>query len=210
LNKESMMKIYFFIFVVLSAAGYWGGAKIGAQIGAYLIVYEKFENVEYLIANDLTLKVSEYVNSGRVKKVLVTVVDDPKGFWQALYSKDVDLKIRKKAEKLGIPQEQVLIYKNKFVGEIDRIIFYKHILKSLDAKSVLFFDTFYRTRTRRFFLNRYFEGLNIKTYVQYEKNIETKELKGWWKKTIYANLFLEQYLTMGFYYLNKILWTRAI
>jgi hypothetical protein len=205
-----MKKIYFFIFVVLLAAGYWGIPKVGAQIGAYLIVYEKFENVEYLIANDLTLKALEYVNSGKVKKILVMVEDDPKGFWQAFYSKDADLEVRKKAEKLGIPQEQVLIYKNKFVGEIDRIIFYKYILKSLDAKSVLFFDTFYRTRTRRFFLDRYFEGLNIKTYVQYEGNIETKELKRWWKKTMYANLFLEQYLAMGFYYFNKILWTRAI
>jgi hypothetical protein len=201
-----MKKFYFFIFVVLLTAGYW----VIPKIGAYLIVYEKFESVEYLIANDITLKASEYVNSGKVKKVLVTVEDDPKGFWQAFYSKDADLKIRKKAEKLGIPQEQVLIYKNKFVGEIDRIIFYKYMLKSLDAKSVLFFDNFYRTRTRRFFLDRYFEGSNIKTYVQYEKNIDRKELKQWWKKTTYANLFLEQYLSMGFYYLNKFLWTRSV
>ena len=205
-----MKEFYFFIFIVLLTAGYWGIPKIGAQIGAYLIVYEKFENVEYLIANDLTLKALEYVNSGKVKKILVMVEDDPKGFWQAFYSKDADLEVRKKAEKLGIPQEQVLIYKSKFVGEIDRIIFYKYILKSLGAKSVLFFDTFYRTRTRRFLLDRYFEGLNIKTYVQYEENIEKKELKMWWKKTIYANLFLEQYLEMGFYYLNKILWTRGV
>ena len=195
---------------MLLTISYWGIPKLGTQIGAYLIVYDKFESVEYLIANDLTLKASEYVNSGKVKKVLMTVDDEPKGFWQAFNIMSSNLKIREKAARLGIPQEKVLIYKKNFAGEIDRIIFYKHILKSLNAKSVLFFDSFYRTRTRRFFLDRYYQGSNIKTYVQHEENIEEKELNSWWKKTIYANLFLEQYLAMGYYYLNKALWTRGI
>lgn len=204
-----MKKIYFFVFVILLAVGYWLGPKIGTQIGTYLIINEKFESVEYLITNDLTLKILEYINSGKAKKIVMTVEDEPIKFWQAVYSKNADLKIREKAARLGIPQEKILIYKKKFDGEIDRIIFYKYILISLNAKSVLFFDSFYRTRTRRFFIDRYFEGLNIKTYVQYHKNIESKELKSWWKKTTFANLFLEQYLAMGFYYLNKILWARV-
>ncbi len=205
-----MKKIYFLIFVVLIAMGYWGAPKIAKQIGAYLIVYDEFENAEYLITNGLSPKTLEYLNMGKVEKILVTVDDDPKGVWKAFYGKNADLKIREKAAKLGIPQEKILIYKKKFVGEIDRITFHKHILASLKAESAVFFDPFYHTRTRRFFLNRYFEGLDIKTYVQYEKHIGMEELKQWWGKTTYANLFLEQYLSMGFYYLNKLLLTRAV
>jgi hypothetical protein len=206
-----MKKFFVLIFaVILLTGGYWGVAKAVRQIGNYLIVYEKFENVEYLISNGLSPKAIEYFQSGKVKNILVTVAGSPEGNWKAFYRHNADLKIRNEARKFGIPQERVLIYKRRLAGEIDRVFFYKHLLKSLKAKSVLFIDPFYRTRTRRFFLDRYFEGLNIKTYVQYEKNIDSKELDQWWKKTTYANLFLDQYLLMSYYYLNKLLWTRAV
>lgn len=205
-----MRKFYLLIFVVLLTAGYWGIPKIATQIGAYLIVFDKFEKAEYLITTGLSSKTLEYLNKGKVEKVLVIVDDDPKGNWKAFYGENADLKIREKAAKHGVPQEKILIYKKKFVGEVDRVIFHKYILEILKAKSALFFDPFYHTRTRRFFLDRYFESLNIKTYVQHEKNVAPEELKQWWEKTFYANLFLEQYLSMGFYYFNNFLWTRSV
>ena len=104
-------------------------------------------------------------------------------------------------------EDKVLIYKKRFSGEVDRVLFYKHLLMILKAKSVLFLGPFYKTRTLRFYLDRYFEELNINTFVQYEKNINSKELAQWWKKTTYANLFLEEYLLMSYYFLNKSLWT---
>ncbi len=198
------------ISVILLTGGYWGVSKVVRQIGNYLIVYEKFENVEYLITNDLSSKAIEYFKRGKVKNLLLTIPDSPEDNWKAFYGENAELKIRNEARKIGIPQERVLIYKRRFVGEVDRVFFYKHLLTILKAKSALFIDPFYRTRTRRFFLDRYFKELNIKTYVQHEKKIDSKELDRWWEKTTYANLFLEQYLLMSYYYLNKLLWTRVV
>ncbi len=204
-----MKKFFLWVFVLLTAA-YWGVPKIAAQIGTYLIVHEEFENVEYLITRDLTPKTVEYLNNGKVEKVLMVVDDNPSGSWRAFYIKNADLKIRAKAARLGIPQDKILIYKRKLLGRIDRVVFYKHVLANLKAESALFFAPFYKTRTRRFFLDKYFEDVNIKTYVQHEEPIDMEKLKYWWKKTTYANLFLEQYLSMGFYYVNKFLWTRSV
>ena len=63
-----MKKLSFCIFFVISfLIGNWGFPKLLKQIGKFLIVYEKFKNVEYLIASSLSPKTIKYFHSGKVK-----------------------------------------------------------------------------------------------------------------------------------------------
>jgi hypothetical protein len=206
---KKLLKIFKMIVVVL-AVGYWGAPKVALKIASYLVIQEEVETVDYLVSDLFSKRALDYLKAGKAKFIVIVVDDSPKGVWKALYDEKADLKIREQARKLKIPQEKILIYKRKFLGKIDQVIFYKHVLKELKAKSALFFVQFYHTRTHRFFLDEYFSGVDIKTYVQSENPASPELLDDWWTRTTYANLFLEQYLTIGFYYLNKVLWTRAV
>ncbi len=205
-----MRKLSFYIIFAVSFLGvsYWGVLKIAKQIGSYLVVNDKFESVDYIVSNRFSPMVLDYIRNGKAKFIVMAIAEEPDGVWRAYYDRGADARIRKEAHKLGIPQEKVLIYKKTLKEVWDRAIFYKYILTQLKAKSALFIAKFYHTRTLRFFLNKNFEEVGIKTYVQHENQIDEEDYDRWWKKTTYANLFLEEYLTMGFYYLNKTLWTR--
>jgi hypothetical protein len=206
------MKYSFFFIAFISlllTIGYWIGPKVGIQIGSYLVVNEKFENVEYIISNRLSSKVLNYLRSGKAKFIIIAVSEETNEVWRAYFDRNAVRRIREKADKLGIPQEKIIIYKKTAWEVWDGLAFYKHVLVQMKAKSAVFIAQFYHTRTVRFFLDEYFEESDIKTYVQHENQIDTEDYDQWWRKTTYANLFLEEYLTIGFYFINKLLWTRT-
>ena len=204
-----MRKLCFYIILILFflVASYRIAPKILKEIGSFLVVHDKFESVDYVISNRFSPMVLDYLRTKKAKFIILTITEDTNRTWQAYHDIKNVINLRKEADKFGLPQEKVLIYKKTNDEVWEWVLFYKQVLIQLEAKSALFIDQFYHTRTLRFFLNMHFDEIYIKTYVQHDNSIEVEDDVQWWEKTTYANLFIEEYLTMGFYYLNKFLWT---
>ena len=130
------------------------------------------------------------------------------GDWLALKQFRSETSIRVRARKLGIKDEDLYLLYTELDNDLWAAQTFVKFFSEKKIHSVLFLSSYYTTRRHRFYFNLSLSGSETAVYVQPSE--KKSSIYGWWKKTTNANYFLGEYLRMGWYLFNKILWTSAV
>lgn len=180
------------------------------KIGTFLVIDQDAGIVDAVVSSSLGEKVVQCYKLGNCRKIVLTLSPIHRQ-WKGLPQDFTEEEVRGQAEKIGIKNMDLIIV----VRPVDKIQLY-HLLGELflenDIHSAVFYTGYYRGRRWRFYLDRYFDQPGIVTYVQtnelnkdYMRNFDR-----WWENTILDNQFLDEYLSMLFYYFNKVLWSSPV
>lgn len=184
---------------------YFSAEKILTPLGSYLFVDEQVEQVDAVVSGEVTDKVIGLYKNKKVKKIFLLIREDS-DTWKELRKVDKEKKLKKKIRQAGLPEKDILIFRAELKSALEMVRSLKDYFVKNNIHSALILLPGYQTRKYRFYLDRYLSDSRIATFVQSLNTDGPPSLEGWWKNTVLANYFLDQYLEMGYFYFHKILW----
>ena len=201
-SKYLVTGLFFFILVGVSSP--W----VLQRLGTFLVVDEEVDEVDAVVAGGFFEKVFVCYKQNRCKKVIVVLHKKPLENWLVLKRVQSENAIRNRARQAGIKEEDFYLL---YIKSTNYLHWAKELEKFFEEKkisSVLFLSSYFKTRRHRFYYSLSFFGNKVVVYVQPSE--EVPSLNAWWKKSTYANYFLSEYIRMGWYFFNKLLWTSAV
>lgn len=182
------------------------------RIGTFLAVDQPFERADAVVASKITEKIAELYRDGRCGKIVLAIRDDNGNWWKFLPKSDSMEGARGKAEKWGIRRDDLIVFDRTLENRDDISYFnsLKKLLRENGIHSAVFYSPYYKTRRKRFYLDRYLDGPGIESYVVSAEENYLPRFERWWENTALDNLFMDEYLKIAFYYFNKFLWSPAV
>jgi len=194
-----------FAVVVLAI---WGESFLH-RAGTFLVVDETASRADLAVTVAVTPRVIQCYREGRCGKILV-LTGNYRNRWRALRKYDPGARAREKALKNGIKPEDIEILEAD-VGDGRRFArFLSGRVSRENVRSAVFFCSYYQTRRFRFYLDRGFSRPETTVFVRPVEQLYRDRFHRWWENTMLDNLFLEEYLRMGFYYFNKLLGSSSV
>jgi hypothetical protein len=200
------LKLILTALIVVSACFYGFREALLYKIGAFLVVDQPIDKVDVAVTSALKEKVVQCYHDGNCKKIML-VVANYGSTWKGNRNPDIEKDIYGQAQQFGIQPADLIVF-DRPQDDIQFFISMEKLLLEKNLHSALYYVGYYKSRRYRFYLDRYFHDKEIATYVQptntdkdYMRNLER-----WWENTLLDNLFIDEYLRIGFYYFNKMFW----
>lgn len=175
------------------------------KIGEFLVVDKKLERKGPILAPKLSSNVLEcYKNNTCNKIYLLSTTSD---YTRAMEDNgNLEKKVSKMANELKVKPNDI-IFVSHSIGEVyDTTLFLNRFMAKNNLKFAILFLPYYETEKFQFYFKRF---LNPEITIQV-KPLESRYrhlLEQWVSNTGLSNIYLDQYLIMAHYYINKILWT---
>ncbi|QPJ65691.1 MAG: hypothetical protein G3M78_09915 [Candidatus Nitrohelix vancouverensis] len=176
------------------------------SIGNFLVVHEAADSsVDVIFTFALSEQVAKRAQSEEIKTIYVLASDYSRS-WKALREVNTEQWIKSETQSHGIDSERVRVLTAGFESGPGFGEFLEQVRKDSPFSKAIIFIPYYQGRGYRFYLDHAL-GDGAKNYFfqplesDYQKNFES-----WWLNTAYDNLFLDQYLRLGWYYFNYLLW----
>jgi len=177
------------------------------NIGIFLVVEETVaEPVDAVLTWTINEKVSICYRAGQCKKIYI-LLEDYQRSWKALRSFDVRGWHLKNAERLEISKDDLVFINNELGDAVDAGGYLRRLFAEREIRSAILLVPYFQTRTYRFFLDRNenWDPDRGRIFIQPLEKDYAEQFDCWWLNTGLDNLYLDQYLRIGWYYFNKLL-----
>ncbi|MEC7640560.1 MAG: hypothetical protein VYC17_00240 [Nitrospinota bacterium] len=194
--------------MALLVAAAMAAPRVLNGLGTFLVVEERADKVDAVVTGWIPGKTLDCYLQGQCKKIIVALPQLAPESWLALQWMRSEKSVRENAREAGVKDEDLYLLFVEAENDLRRAQRFAEFFDEKKIRSVLFLSSYYKTRRNRFYFDRSLEGNETVVYVQpYEA---VPDIHDWWKQTTYANFFLGEYLRIGWYFFNKLLWTSAV
>ncbi len=198
--------IFWFAFLLCVLSVGIAYKPVLSAIGNFLVVTESSkEPVDVIFSMALSEQVAKRARSEDIKTIYVLASDYSRS-WKALREVDLEKWIKSESRSYGIDPARVTVLKAGFESGPGFGEFLEQIRKESPFKNAVIFIPYYQGRAYRFYLDCALGDRAKNYFFQPLESDYQKYFERWWLNTAYDNLFLDQYLRMGWYYFNYLLW----
>lgn len=195
------------VIAILACGIFFLRDAILSRMGTFLVVNQPAGRVDVAVTDRIAEKVVQCYRRGDCGKIFV-LIEDFHNTWNVMGDIDPVEMVKKEAQEAGIKEGDLVISKPGLANAVEHAHYFKKLFLATNVHSAVFYFPYYKTRSHRFYLDRYLSGDGITMFVQPVE--DNYRFERWWENTMLDNLFADEYLEMLYYYFNKLLWSPIV